>query len=453
MSDMTADPMPAMLSPRAARLQRLLVHLRNPLHRNGYALVAATFSTSVLGFLYWAIAAHRYTADQVGVNASLVTTMMFVTNLASLNFTDVLNRFVPVSGASSRRLVLMSYAIAVALGGISATVFVIGLNFFSPSLSDTLHGSMLAVIYVVATMFWVVFVLQDAVLVGLRKATYVLFENTTFGLVKIALLVVLASAFPASGIFLSWTLPLAAVVIIVNLIVFRRLMPDHAKQVLPTAEKFNRRHVSRFLIADYIASVLWTAAIGLMPLLVLRVQGKKASAFVYLAWTIAYTLYLVSRNMGMALTTEGSRDPVRLAEKLRTTLVSTGRIVIPGALVLAAGAPLFLRFFGPEYSSHASTLLRLLALSTIPGMIPLMFVGAARVQRRLKAMVIVTAATTVPVLVIVPILLPLIGIAAVGVAWLGVETVVAVILLLGELRPLWRPVPPAAVHELVSAAA
>ena len=43
---------------------RVTEHLQSPLYRNGYALVVATGATSVLGFLYWILAARRYSARQ-----------------------------------------------------------------------------------------------------------------------------------------------------------------------------------------------------------------------------------------------------------------------------------------------------------------------------------------------------------------------------------------------------
>jgi O-antigen/teichoic acid export membrane protein len=435
---MTTDSPPAMVSTTSERTRRLVEHLREPLHRNAYALVASTFSTSILGALYWAIAAHQYTSRQVGLNSSLITTMMFLTNLASLNFTDVLNRFVPVSGRRSARLVWFSYAIAVALGGVSATVFVLGLGWFSPDLKTLLHGPLLAVIYVAATMLWVIFVLQDAVLIAVRRAMYVLLENTSYGIVKIVLLVGLAAALPSTGIFISWTLPLVAVVLVVNFAVFRLFLPGHAADATANHEDFNRKHISRFVVADYIASMLWTATIALMPLYVLNRLGPSPSAYVYLAWTIAYTLYLATRNMGMSLTTEGARDPARLAEHTRATLKSAARIVVPAALLLTVAAPLFLDVFGAEYSTHGTMLLRLLALSTIPAIIPITFVSVARVQQRLLAMVVVTAATTVPVVVLVPPLVHWFGIAGVGWAWLVVQTAVAAVLLTGEWRNVWH---------------
>jgi O-antigen/teichoic acid export membrane protein len=438
---MTLDPAATVTSVRSERSQRFAAHLRVPLHRNGYALVMSTFSTAGLGALYWAIAARRYSSHEVGINASLVSTMMFLTNLASLNFTDVLNRFVPVGGRSTRRLVLISYGIAVGLGGLSATIFVIGLRWWSPWLTETLHGSLLGLVYVLAVMLWVVFVLQDAVLIGLRRATYVLVENTGFGIAKVVLLFAFAAALPTTGIFLSWTAPLVVVVLVVNVLVFRNLLPEHEERSEAFAEPITRSHVSRFLIADYIASLLWTATIALMPVVVLNTDGASASAYVYLSWTVAYTLYLVSRNMGMALTTEGAQDPGRLAEHTRATLKAAARIVVPLALLLAVGAPIFLKVFGNEYSRHASTLLRLFALSMIPIIVPTTFVTVARVQRRLVAMVVVTALTTVPVLALAPVFMHFMGISGVGLAWLVVESAVAVVLLAGELRPHWRELP------------
>jgi O-antigen/teichoic acid export membrane protein len=199
--------------------------------------------------------------------------------------------------------------------------------------------------------------------------------------------------------------------------------------------------VSRFLVADYVSSLLWTATIALMPVIVLKTDGPSASAYVYLSWTVAYTLYLVSRNMGMALTTEGAHDPARLAEHTRSTLKAAGRIIVPIALVLAAGAPLFLRVFGGEYSHHATTLLRLFALSTIPAIVPTLFITVARVQKRLGAMVVVTALSTVPVLVLAPLFMHFMGIGGMGLSWLVVQSALAIVLLARELRPHWRAEP------------
>jgi O-antigen/teichoic acid export membrane protein len=432
----TSETITPVASVTVARTQRLAAHLRAPLHRTGYALVASTLATSGLGFLYWAIAARKYDSAYVGVNSSLINTMMFLTNFASLNFTDVLNRFVPVSGQRTSRLVRTSYLIAIALGGASATVFAVGLalDLWGKSFESAVHGPAMGVLFVVSTMLWCVFVLQDAVLAGLRRASVVLTENSLYGIAKIVLLVALATVAPHDGIFLSWTAPLLAIVVVINVLLFARYVPEHVNDPDTLEEEIQRSHVTRFLIADYICAMLWTTTIWLMPILVLAIEGKSASAYAYIAWTICFTLYLVSRNMGVALTTEGVRDPSRLDELTRATLRSTARIIVPGAIVLFVGAPWFLRIFGEEYAQHATTLMRYVAISAIPALVPYTFVSLARVQQRLVAMVVVTAATTVPVLIVTPALVHAMGIEGAGLGWLVVQTIAAIVLLAGELR-------------------
>jgi O-antigen/teichoic acid export membrane protein len=441
----TVRPAPA---PEAAPgvVRRVAGHVRAPLHRSGYSLVTTTFVTAALGALYWAIAARSYSTHDVGINASLISMMMLLTNLASLNFTDVLTRFVPVSREHTGRLVLTSYAVAVGLGFVSATIFVLGASWWAPWLSDVLDGPLLALVYVVATMLWVIFVVQDAVLVGLRRSTYVLIENTAFGVAKILLLLALAAIAPATGIFLSWTSPLLVIVVVVNVLIFGRLLARHRAEPVSTAETLDRREVTRFVGADYVASLAWTAAIAGMPIIVLWTAGASASAYVYLTWTIAYTLYLVSRNFGMALTTEGARDPDALGGHVRATLQAVARIVVPLAAVIVLTAPLILQFFGSDYARHATTLMRLLAVSAIPAIVPIVYVSEARVRRRLRAMVVVTLASTVPVLIATPLLVSALGINGVGVAWLAVQLVVAAALLLsGATGARFRRVEPAAI--------
>ena len=86
----------------AARLPaRVVEHLKSPLYRNGYALIVATGATSVLGLLYWVLAARRYSQVDVGRNSALIASMTFLANLAHLNLTNGLNRFVPTSGRST----------------------------------------------------------------------------------------------------------------------------------------------------------------------------------------------------------------------------------------------------------------------------------------------------------------------------------------------------------------
>jgi len=432
----------------AARLpSRVNEHLGTSLYRNGYALVIATGATSLLGFLYWIIAARRYSPADVGRNSALIASMTFLANLAHLNLTNGLNRFVPTAGPRTGRLIALAYVVAGALSVLAALIFIGGVEIWSPELTNLVRENPLAVgAFVAATALWVVFQLQDSVLIGLGRADWVLVENVVFGVLKIALLVALATALPAEGIFASWTLPLIVIVVPINVLVFRRLVPRHRADREAVVEPVHVRDLGRYLTADYFASLLWTATTSLLPLMVLAIAGAAQSGSFYISWTIAYTLYLLSRNLGMSLVTEGARAPQRLYEFALRTLAQCGKIVVPLALAVALLSPLILRLFGPEYVDSASLLLPLLVLSAIPNVVIATFLSAARVQRRMRAVVVVTAAMSISVMGLSVVLLDRYGLTGVGVAWLLAQSVIAIGLLLTELRAVWLPRVP--LHRL-----
>jgi O-antigen/teichoic acid export membrane protein/aminoglycoside phosphotransferase len=431
-----------------ARLpERVVDHLRSPLYRNGYALVVATGATSLLGFLYWILAAHRYSTADVGRNSALIASMTFLANLAHLNLTNGLNRFVPTSGRRTGRLIGLSYLVAGSLAALVALVYVGGVETWSPQLTDLVRQNPLAVAaFVAATVLWVVFQLEDSVLAGLGRADWVLVENAIFGVVKILLLVALAVALPKEGIFASWTLPLIVIVVPINVLVFRRLVPRHAADRTVVVEPIRLRDLGRYVTADYCASLLWTATTSLLPLIVLALAGAKEAAFFSLSWLIAYTLYLLSRNLGMSLVTEGARAPQRLYEFALRTLAQSAKIVVPLAIAVAVLSPLLLRLLGSQYVTGAAVLLPLLALSAIPNVVIATFLSAARVQRRMRAVVVVTASMSIGVMGLSIVLLDRYGLTGVGVAWLVAQSVVALALLVTELRAVWMPRVP--LHRL-----
>jgi aminoglycoside phosphotransferase len=141
----------------------------------------------------------------------------------------------------------------------------------------------------------------------------------------------------------------------------------------------------------------------------------------------------------MSLVTEAARSPQRLYEFALRTLAQCGKIVVPLALLVALASPLILWVLGPKYSDGASAVLPLLVLSAIPHVVISTFLSAARVQKRMRAVVVVTAAMSVSVMGLSVLLLLAYGLTGVGVAWLVAQSLVAIWLLATELRAVWLP--------------
>ena len=141
--------------------------------------------------------------------------------------------------------------------------------------------------FVAALLIWGIFALEDAALTGLHRAVVVPVENSAYGVVKLLLLVAVASVLPSFGVFVAWLIPLLAIVPVVNWLIFRR----YAKaRDTAAAATLRAREVIRFALIDY-AGTLFAQGYGyVLPLLVLSVLGATANGTFFVAYTIAAAL-------------------------------------------------------------------------------------------------------------------------------------------------------------------
>jgi len=412
--------------------------LRMPLYRNGLALVISMVATSGLGLLYWALAAWNYSPKVVGINSAVISAMMFLSHLSQFGLTNFLTRFIPTAGRQTTRLIVIPYLSSITIGLIASLIFVLGIKIWSPSLISLQENPVAFASFVFATMLWCVFALQDGVLVGLRRSVWVPVENGAFALVKMGLLLLFAKIFVEYGIFASWALPMVLISLTVNFIIFTVFIPAHEKETEIDAEHFSVGTMIRFVGGDYFSTLVWTATTDLMPLLVVEKAGLDANAYFYLAWTITSSLYLVGHNFGMSLTVEAAKDPSRLAEYGRDSLVHTATLLIPIVLVIIIGAGWFLQIFGKNYAEHGAGLMRLLALSALPNAIISLYTSIARAQRKVFSIAIVLTFQCVIAILLTLTWLDKFGLVGIGMAWLVSQTVVAGILLFAKFRFLFK---------------
>lgn len=423
----TVDKVPPRLSRTGAKLA---AHLRAPLYREGYALILSAALASALGFAYWVVAAHTYSTEAVGLNAALISTMTLVSGIAQLDLVGGLLRFIPDAGRSTFRLVGWSYLVSMAAAAVAAPLFLLGVHWWTPRLGVLTSSTGYALWFAGATMAWCVFSLQDAVLTGLRRATWVPVDNALFGVVKLALLVGLAASFPRFGIFASWTLGAMLSVVLISIVLAVRLIPERTRTSIRESGAVTARQIGRFVAADYAGGLSWILAITVIPLAVTQRLGASANAYYSLAWVMMTPLYLVSLSTSNSLVVALVNEQRRFREYPRDVLRQTARLVVPGAIVLAAGAPLFLRLFGEDYARHGSSTLQLLALSAIPNMVTTLYLSVWRAEQRLSLLVWVRV---IQYAAVVAVSLPLLdreGIRAPAIAWLVVQTIAAGVLVL-----------------------
>ena len=425
--------------------------LANPLTRNGYALVASFAITSILGVVFWIVAARLYPQDQVGIGGVVVTTMITISSASQLGFGNWLNRELPVAGASRARLILLAYSAGVTASLLLAMVFILAAPAIAPILARALDTIWLTVWFVLAVAAWTLFALQDSVLAGLRLSVWVPVENAAYALIKLALLPALALV-TVSGLalFAAWTLPLLLLILAVNLPVFWKVTrpePGEARSPIDV------RRMARLIGWDYAAGLALTTALGVAPILVLNQSGPDGSASYHLSWTITYALYLVGRSMGISLLAEGVASPGRLRALTADALLHALGPVVGAAVVIVVGAPFIMSLFGPGYAAQGGDILRILALASIPWGCVTIQLALARVRGEMRMIFAVQSTTLLLVVGLGLFLLPLFGPTGMALAWLLAHILVLTGLAALHLRRAGREGAIALVLDMASALA
>jgi hypothetical protein len=281
---------------------------------------------------------------------------------------------------------------------------------------------------------WAIFTLQDSVLVGLRSAFWVLLENGIFGVVKLVLLVVLVTTLPRHlGIYVSWMLPAILAVPLINMLIFRRLVPKHTA-LTRDFEPPSNRQIGRFLAGDYSGALCLLATGSLIPVVVAARTDARQTAYFFVAWVMSGMVGMIGINMGMSLTVEGAFDAGALAVNCRKALRKMAALLLPCTVLLALFAPLWLRLFGPAYATHATSVLEILAAATIPTAVTELYLGALRAQNRTSLVALIQAARGVVMLALALVLTGSLGTVGAGVAVLVSQGTVALLTTVG----LWR---------------
>lgn len=408
-----------------------------PMFATALSLMVSTVVTNGLGLAFWVLAAHLYSPAEVGRDVALVSLMIELSTLGQLDLAAIVVRFLPAVG-DRRRFVAASYAVAMVTTAAIATAVVLVAASVSDNLAFLTERHALGAALVVSSSLWSVFAIQDGVLVGLGAARYVPLENAAFGVLKLASLGLLGVLGVRNGAFVAFALPMALLLVPVNLLLFRRVIP---RSQPPTPEAvagaaFGRRRLLAFVVQDYVGSLLAAAALTALPLLVVALLGSASNAFFYLPLLIVLAVDMLFANACTSLVAAGSHEVARQTELARLMTRRAGQLLVPAALALVALTPWVLAVFGADYVENASTMMRLLAVASIPRAAHSLYAALARFRGDGRAILTRQLLSVATLGAGVVVLAPRMGLTGVGVAWLVSSVLVALTSVPGLFRAL-----------------
>lgn len=400
---------------------------RDRLARHGYLIAASSLVTSALGFVFWAVAARRFSATDVGLAASLVAVLGVVGTVAQGGMVNALNRYLPTAGPGARPLLVRAGLVATAAGTAGGLLVAqlgrVGLVSSVTVLTDHAFG---LVLLPALCGLWALFVVQDGALAGLHRPRLMLASNAAHASAKLLALVLLPVGVAVAP-FWAWTITLPPIVAWV----WWRMLRIAPSGPAP-AERIG---LVRFAAADHVATLSLTVATTALPIILVDLQGAASTARFSVAWSTAYVAYLLGRGMAMSLLSETAASPGRADDLWRAATWRALLVQGPLVAVLVLGAVPVLGIFGPSYTA-AAPLLQLLAVATLPGMV---ISGGTAVLRATGAYRLLMGVTVGSTVVLVGGLGPataVAGLTGVGWLWLGVNLLGAAALV-AVRRPGW----------------
>jgi O-antigen/teichoic acid export membrane protein len=407
--------------------------------RGAYSLLANTAVTSALGMGFWVAAARLYPSVEVGRDTVLISVMVELSIVCQLNMGNGIVRFLPDLGARSGRALGVAYGVAAAVALVAGTAFVVVAPELLSEIAYLGDETTLAVGFVVALILWGLFTLQDAALMATRRAPWIPVENGVFGVLKLAALPAMLGVGAIHGVFLAWVVPMALLLIPVNLLVFKRAIPLHVASGVRESSiaRLGRRRVVQFVAQDYLASVFTQATLTVVPLLVITVLGARQSAYFAMPFTIVMAFDTFAYSACTSLVVEATLEQHSLQALTRLFVRRVLTLLVPAAALLALAAPLVMLPFGHLYAEHGAGLLRLLLCASLFRAVIALFSAVSRVQGRGLRLGLIELALLVLVLGPAASLARSYGIEGVGAAWLGANAVICLTvlpLLIGFLR-------------------
>lgn len=439
--------LPALLQPLAGRVRL------DSLLRNSVYIMGTTMATSLLGFLYWWVAARTYTKADIGLASALIAAMTLASNLSNLGIGPTLVQRLPRRAAGREWSVTLNAGLLTGLlcGLLAGIIVVAGLPRLSAQFAIIGHKPIYAAIFVLGVPLWTLSTLLDYVFVAQRATGNMLARNIAFSLLKIPLLALalLIARIGALGILASWVLAAAAAVLGGLLLLVPRLGRGYSFALRGFAGQL--RAMLSALAGNHFINIGGMAPMYLLPIFVTARLSATQNAYFYITWMLGSLFFMVSPAVASSLFAEGSHVAEGLWRKARASTLIIGALLAPAMAVFLVGGRYILGAFGAGYPQHGRLLLTLLIISAVPDAITNVYVSVLRVRRRLGDAALLNLGMAALTLAMAWLLLPLVGIAGAGWAWLAAQSVGSVAVAAHIVFVLRRQPVPATAAVVASA--
>jgi O-antigen/teichoic acid export membrane protein len=415
---------------------------------NSLYLMASTVITAGLGYLFWAIAAHAFTRQAVGIGSAIISLCGTMALLTYLGSSAMLIERLPGSECSSAwTTTLVRVCLATAVVTAVATALAVPVLRTSSNYRIFFDSPSPIIIAIVGSAAWTLVSLLGTAFVSARRAGRYLSIYTLASVAKVLFVLPFAIAGAgAMGVVGSWVastslgVGVGAVWLVPRMGLGRRpgtrrrratVKPEHTphpdrrashrrSRVMPSTASMRR------LLGQHLTSTGGALTPLVLPLLVVVRLGVELNAYFYITWMVGAVFFMVSPAVATAVFAEGARAGADLRTAVTKALLMNAILLAPTIMVMIIGGKLVLGLFGAPYAATGYGLLILLAISALPDAVSNVAISIFRVTGRLTYSTLLNLGILGTTLMGAWFLMPPLGIAGVGVAWLGAQTLGAI---------------------------
>ena len=361
--------------------------LEGPIVRNAAALYGATIITSLLGFVYWFVAARLVPARGVGIASAVQSAAQFLAYFCVIGLNTLVISELSVDKRHARSLMLTAVTTVGTVALVLSAVVGVGLQSLSSAIREGVHGPVGLVVFVLlGTMTTVLLVLDDAC-IGLLRGDLQLKRNAVFAVSKLALLPLLIWAWASpSGLELvaAWLAGLVISIVTLGFQLAKLTRGEPAR--LEFRQLFEKR---RLMVGHHWLNLSIQAPRLLLPVLVVLILGPRANAAFTAAFLVVSFVNVIPAQLSTVLFALAPGDEAALRHQVRKTMRICRLLSIASALFFLIFAGLILQAFGQDYEI-ATTALIVLGLTTFPLAIKAHYVAIARVRGRMQQAALLT---------------------------------------------------------------
>lgn len=347
--------------------------------RSAASLVSTSIVTSVLGFVYWTVAARAFPASDVGESSTAISGMNLIAPFTVLGFGTLLMVELPAMRGGRARLVSSAAMLSAVVGSVVALLCAFLLPSSFIGLPGIGHDVAITALFTAAVATQGVGLLLDQALLSLVGGGMQLGRNVIQATVKLALLTALAltlSRYGSLTIFASWFVAnvvsiavMAGALMRRHRVSFPRMLPNFSALQGLRFDAAKHHTLNIALFVPYFA----------MPIVANVILGSEQAGYLYGTWSVAGFVFFLPVALATALFASGARDSRTFLQEFRFTLRYSLLVCIGANIGILTVGGVILQLFGPAYAANGRVALIVMCLGGLGLIVKDHHVATARV--------------------------------------------------------------------------